>query len=188
MKIAILGLAQTGKKTLFTLLTGRTVPATRKPGEVVEGVAPIHDSRVDALSALLQAEKDHLCREPVRPLPRHHRQQHGAPVDGPGAALRPALRADPGLRLTGCLSPLRFGGPGARPGHDRGRADPGRHAAGGDAPAAPRQGEEGRPDHGPGPRGRGPATLQRRARTGAVPLQRGADARRGAGDQRASIS
>ena len=57
MKIAILGLAQTGKKTLFTLLTGRTVPATRKPGEVVEGVAPIHDRRVDALSTLYKPKK-----------------------------------------------------------------------------------------------------------------------------------
>ena len=57
MKIAILGLAQTGKKTLFTLLTGRPVPATRKAGEAIEGVAPIHDSRVDALSALYKPQK-----------------------------------------------------------------------------------------------------------------------------------
>ncbi len=57
MKIAILGLAQTGKKTLFTLLTGRPVPANRKPGEAVEGTAPIHDSRVDALKNLYQPEK-----------------------------------------------------------------------------------------------------------------------------------
>jgi len=57
MKIAILGLAQTGKKTLFSLLTGRPVTANRKPGEVVEGIAPIHDSRVDALSDLYQPKK-----------------------------------------------------------------------------------------------------------------------------------
>ena len=57
MKIAILGLAQSGKKTLFTLLTGREVPETRKPGEVIEGVASIHDSRVDALSALYKPKK-----------------------------------------------------------------------------------------------------------------------------------
>ena len=41
MKIAILGLAQTGKKTLFTLLTGREVPPTRKPEDAIEGIAPI---------------------------------------------------------------------------------------------------------------------------------------------------
>ena len=57
MKIAILGLAQTGKKTLFTLLTGREVPATRKPGEALEGIAPIQDSRVDALSELYKPNK-----------------------------------------------------------------------------------------------------------------------------------
>jgi hypothetical protein len=57
MKIAILGLAQTGKKTLFTLLTGRDVPDARKPGEAIEGIAPIHDSRVDALSDLYQPQK-----------------------------------------------------------------------------------------------------------------------------------
>jgi hypothetical protein len=57
MKIAILGLAQTGKKTLFSLLTGRDVSAARKPGEALEGIAPIHDSRVDALSELYQPNK-----------------------------------------------------------------------------------------------------------------------------------
>ena len=57
MKIAILGLAQSGKKTLFTLLTGRQVPATRKAGEAIEGVAPIHDNRVDALSNLFKPKK-----------------------------------------------------------------------------------------------------------------------------------
>jgi GTP-binding protein YchF len=57
MKIAILGLAQTGKKTLFTLLTGRPVPETRKPGEAVEGVAPIHDDRVGALEDLYKPQK-----------------------------------------------------------------------------------------------------------------------------------
>ncbi len=57
MKIAILGLAQTGKKTLFTLLTGRAVPAARKPGEATEGIAPVHDLRIDALSALYHPQK-----------------------------------------------------------------------------------------------------------------------------------
>lgn len=57
MKIALLGLAQSGKKTLFNLLTGRPVPAARKPGEAVEGIAPIHDARVDALSDLFQPNK-----------------------------------------------------------------------------------------------------------------------------------
>lgn len=57
MKIAILGLAQTGKKTLFTLLTGRPVTDNRKVGEAIEGIAPIHDRRVDALSDFYQPKK-----------------------------------------------------------------------------------------------------------------------------------
>jgi len=57
MKIAILGLAQSGKKTLFSLLTGRTVPDIRKPGEILEGIAAIHDSRVDALGTLYRPKK-----------------------------------------------------------------------------------------------------------------------------------
>lgn len=57
MKIAILGLGQTGKKTLFTLLTGREVPPSRKPDEAIEGVAPIHDQRVDALRDLYTPDK-----------------------------------------------------------------------------------------------------------------------------------
>lgn len=57
MKIAILGLGQAGKKTLFTLLTGRSVPPTVKPGEAIEGSAAIKDSRVDALSDFYNPEK-----------------------------------------------------------------------------------------------------------------------------------
>jgi len=57
MKIAILGLAQTGKKTLFTLLTGRPVPESRKVGEAIEGIAPINDSRVGALSDFYKPKK-----------------------------------------------------------------------------------------------------------------------------------
>ena len=41
MKIAILGLAQTGKKTLFNLLTGRPVPATRKTGEAYDNPSTV---------------------------------------------------------------------------------------------------------------------------------------------------
>ena len=57
MKIAILGLGQSGKKTLFTLLTGREVSPNRKPDEPLEGVAPIHDVRVDKLSEMFQPKK-----------------------------------------------------------------------------------------------------------------------------------
>ncbi len=56
MKIALLGLAQSGKKTLFALLTGRQ-PALLAPAraeEPLEGLAPIHDPRVLALANIIK--------------------------------------------------------------------------------------------------------------------------------------
>jgi len=57
MKIALIGFPQAGKRTLFTLLTGRSVPEARKPGETVEGTAGIRDARVDALSEICRPER-----------------------------------------------------------------------------------------------------------------------------------
>ena len=57
MKIALLGLPRAGKKTLFTLLTGRSVPESRKPGDVIEGVAAIRDPRVDRLADICLPQK-----------------------------------------------------------------------------------------------------------------------------------
>jgi len=57
MKIALLGLPQAGKKTLFTLLTQREVSPARKPDEAIEGIAAIRDDRVDALSAVSKPER-----------------------------------------------------------------------------------------------------------------------------------
>lgn len=57
MNIALLGLAQAGKRTLFALLTGRQAPESRKPGEAVEGVARIRDERVDVLTGICKPER-----------------------------------------------------------------------------------------------------------------------------------
>ncbi len=57
MKIALIGFEQAGKRTLFSLLTGRHVGENRKPGEAVEGIADIRDPRVDKLAALCEPEK-----------------------------------------------------------------------------------------------------------------------------------
>jgi len=72
MNIALIGLAQAGKRTLFSLLTGRQVRPDRRPGEVVEGIAPIRDTRVDGLAeifdpkAKVYAENDFvLCPDAV---------------------------------------------------------------------------------------------------------------------------
>ena len=57
MQVALLGLAQAGKKTLFSLLTGREVTGVPKRGETIEGIAPIRDPRVDVLAQMYQPEK-----------------------------------------------------------------------------------------------------------------------------------
>jgi ribosome-binding ATPase len=57
MKIALLGLPQSGKKTLFSLMTGREVSEHRTEGESLEGVAPIRDPRVDVLTEMADPEK-----------------------------------------------------------------------------------------------------------------------------------
>jgi len=57
MRVALLGLPQSGKKTLFTLLTGRAVPAARKAHEELEGAAPVADPRVDRLAAMYRPRR-----------------------------------------------------------------------------------------------------------------------------------
>jgi len=56
MRVALIGLEQSGKKTLFTLLTGRKAPEARKPTDLVEGVASVRDPRVDVLTGICNPE------------------------------------------------------------------------------------------------------------------------------------
>ncbi|MBU0755257.1 MAG: YchF family ATPase [Planctomycetes bacterium] len=57
MRVALLGLPEAGKGTIFSLLTGRDVPEFRKTGEGVEGHARVSDLRVDRLSAMENPHK-----------------------------------------------------------------------------------------------------------------------------------
>ena len=59
MKVGIIGLQQSGKKTFFSLLTGRknTGQIALKEGEALEGIAPIRDPRVDTLAKIFKPEK-----------------------------------------------------------------------------------------------------------------------------------
>jgi ribosome-binding ATPase len=57
MEIGIVGLPQAGKRTLFKLLTGQDVPESRKPGEVVRGIARVQDPRVDELARICKPRK-----------------------------------------------------------------------------------------------------------------------------------
>jgi ribosome-binding ATPase len=57
MRVALMGFAAAGKKTFFSLLTGRTIPPGLKEGEALEGIAPVRDPRVDVLTGLFKPEK-----------------------------------------------------------------------------------------------------------------------------------
>src|SRR5213080_2042308 len=60
MKIGLIGLAKTGKTTLFNLLTGSTVATARYDSgraELHTGVARVPDPRVDRLSAIFKPKK-----------------------------------------------------------------------------------------------------------------------------------
>ena len=57
MKVCLLGYQQSGKKTLFTLLTGRKVLAPLKEKESLEGCAHVRDPRVDSIARLVNPEK-----------------------------------------------------------------------------------------------------------------------------------
>lgn len=56
LKVALLGFPQAGKKTFFSLLTGRG-PLALKEGESLEGIAPIYDPRVETLAGIFKPEK-----------------------------------------------------------------------------------------------------------------------------------
>lgn len=57
MNVALLGLPASGKKTLFTLLTGRHLAQGRKDTETVEGQAPVRDPRVSAIAGICKPER-----------------------------------------------------------------------------------------------------------------------------------
>jgi len=57
MKVGIIGLPQTGKKTLFQILTGTEIKEDRKKSKVLPGVADIIDSRFDKLVQMYSPKK-----------------------------------------------------------------------------------------------------------------------------------
>ena len=57
MRVGLLGFPQAGKRTIFTLLTGRKVSEARRADESVEGVAPIRDPRVDVLTDICRPQR-----------------------------------------------------------------------------------------------------------------------------------
>ncbi|HOG16565.1 MAG TPA: redox-regulated ATPase YchF [Syntrophales bacterium] len=69
MKIGIIGLPQTGKRTLFGLLTGARIDGPFDSAKMPEGVAEILDPRFDRLNALYRPKKETRARLSVQLLP-----------------------------------------------------------------------------------------------------------------------
>lgn len=57
MKAGLIGLSSSGKSTLFSLLTGAPAPPPGGRPEARVGIAPVPDSRVDALAKMYQPKK-----------------------------------------------------------------------------------------------------------------------------------
>jgi len=70
MKVGIIGLPQTGKKTLFQVLTGSEVHEAGGPPKPVPGTADIVDQRFDRLVALYQPKKEARARIDLVLLPK----------------------------------------------------------------------------------------------------------------------
>lgn len=70
MKIGIIGLPQTGKKTLFQVLTGSKLQDLTGPPKPVPGVATIVDKRFDRLVTLYQPKKETRARIDLVLLPK----------------------------------------------------------------------------------------------------------------------
>jgi GTP-binding protein YchF len=70
MKVGIIGLPQTGKKTLFQILTGNEITEPSKAFKPVPGTADILDSRFNILRDMYQPKKDVRARIDLVLLPK----------------------------------------------------------------------------------------------------------------------
>ncbi len=70
MKVGIIGLPQTGKKTLFGILTGNQITDPSKTVKPVPGAADIVDSRFDALVSMYEPKKQVRARLDLVLLPK----------------------------------------------------------------------------------------------------------------------
>ena len=70
MKVGIIGLPQTGKKTLFQVLTGSELPEAGGPPKPIPGTANIVDQRFDRLVAMYQPKKETRARVDLVLLPK----------------------------------------------------------------------------------------------------------------------
>ena len=70
MKVGIIGLPQTGKKTLFQILTGNEIKEPSKAFKPVPGAADILDSRFNTLVEMYEPKKNVRARIDLVLLPK----------------------------------------------------------------------------------------------------------------------
>ena len=70
MKVGIIGLPQTGKKTLFQVLTGNELKEQAGPAKPIPGTAEILDPRFDRLVAMYNPKKEARARIELVLLPK----------------------------------------------------------------------------------------------------------------------
>ena len=70
MKVGIIGLPQTGKKTLFQVLTGNELREQAGPAKPIPGTAEIVDPRFDKLVAMYEPNKEARARVDLMLLPK----------------------------------------------------------------------------------------------------------------------
>jgi GTP-binding protein YchF len=116
MEVGIMGLAASGKSTLFALLTGQErAPTAARHGSVQIGVARVPDARLDALSAMYEPEKTtpaSVRYVDVPGIPEEHRREAALnlpelrAVDALMVVLR-AFKNDAVAHPLGAIDPLR---------------------------------------------------------------------------------
>jgi GTP-binding protein YchF len=113
MRIGIMGLPQSGRRTLYTLLTG-SAPTDTGGKEPVLGIAPVLDPRFDALAAMYRPRKETRARitaELIPPLEENAVRSGAvfrdiAGTDALCLVLR-AFRDDRVFHIRGSVDPLR---------------------------------------------------------------------------------
>ncbi|MGW8193351.1 MAG: redox-regulated ATPase YchF [Desulforhopalus sp.] len=114
MKVGIIGLPQTGKKTLFQVLTGSELREQAGPPKPVPGVAEIRDKRFDRLVGMYHPKKEVRARIDLVLLPKMEQEniakgnifQEIADVDALCHVIR-AFEDDAVYHAEGSVDPLR---------------------------------------------------------------------------------
>ncbi|MGB3210794.1 MAG: redox-regulated ATPase YchF [Desulforhopalus sp.] len=114
MKVGIIGLPQTGKKTLFQVLTGSELKEQAGPVKPIPGTADILDSRFDKLVSMYQPNKEARARIDLVLLPKMEQEniakgdifQEIADVDALCHVVR-AFEDDSVYHAEGSVDPVR---------------------------------------------------------------------------------